>query len=220
MKKLTTTSHAVLSLLALHEWSAYELTQQMHRNVGLYWPRAERGIYDEVKNLVEHGLASVREEAAGRRPRSVYRITPAGRDALRSWLASPVAVPMSVESETVLRVAFAENGAPEDLLASLAALRAQVAAQAALSARVAEQYAAGDGPYPERVHVIGLVMSGLVAALEAWDAWARWAAAEVAAWPGTTEPPDPARAREIVAAAGGRAADLAGGRVGTRPGAS
>ena len=66
MKKLTTTSHAILSLLALREWSAYELTQQMHRNVGLYWPRAERGIYDEVKNLVDHGLASVTEVSSVR----------------------------------------------------------------------------------------------------------------------------------------------------------
>ena len=146
VKKLTTTSHAVLSLLAMRDWSAYELTQQMHRNVGLYWPRAERGIYDEVKNLVEHGLASVTDEGAGRRPRSVYRITPRGLAALRTWLASPVALPMQVESETVLRVAFAENGEPADVLAALAALRAQVAEQAGLAAHVAAQYATGDGP--------------------------------------------------------------------------
>lgn len=212
MKKLTTTSHAILSLLAMRPWSAYELTQQMHRNVGLYWPRAERGIYDEVKNLVEHGLADVDEEPQGRRPRSVYRITPAGRGALRGWLASPVATPMQLESETVLRLAFAENGSVDDVLRSLAALRAQVAEQAALAAQVTEQYAAGTGPYPDRVHVIALVSRFVVDQLAAWDTWARWAADEVASWPGTADPPDPARALAILGEVGSRAAGLAPGR--------
>jgi DNA-binding PadR family transcriptional regulator len=198
VKKLTTTSHAILSLLAVRPWSAYELTQQMHRSVGVYWPRAERGIYDEVKNLVAHGLAEVEEGFHGRRPRSIYRITPAGRDALREWLATPVNVGLEVESETVLRVAFAENGSREDVLHSLAALRTQIADHAELGATVGEQYLSGQGPYPQRVHVISLVMRFLIDHLEAVDAWARWATAEVETWDDVAAPPDPDRALAIV----------------------
>lgn len=212
MKKLTTTSYAILSLLAMRTWSAYELTQQMHRNVGLYWPRAERGIYDEVKNLTEHGLANVSDEAHGRRPRSVYRITPAGRRALRAWLATPVAVPLQVESEVVLRTAFAENGTREDLLASLAALRGQVAEQAELAARITEAYVTGEGPYPERLHVIALVTTYLVGHLAACDAWAAWAAAEVEVWAQAATPSDTIRDLEILREAHTRAAALTAAR--------
>jgi len=37
---LTTTSYAVLGLLAVRPWSSYELTQQMDRSLGRVWPRA------------------------------------------------------------------------------------------------------------------------------------------------------------------------------------
>ena len=84
MKELTTTSYALLGLLALKPWTTYELAQQMDRSLRNFWPRAQSKLYEEPKNLVEHGLAASEKQQVGRRPRTVYSITPGGRDALRA----------------------------------------------------------------------------------------------------------------------------------------
>ena len=54
---LTTTSYAILGLLAVKPWTTYELAQQMRRALGQFWPRAESKLYEEPKKLVAHGLA-------------------------------------------------------------------------------------------------------------------------------------------------------------------
>ena len=68
---LTTTSYAVLGLLAIQPWSTYELAKQMERTLYRVWPRARSRLYDEPKKLVAHGLAEARKESVGRRPASV-----------------------------------------------------------------------------------------------------------------------------------------------------
>ncbi len=51
MKALTTTSYAVLGLLAIRPWSTYELAKQMEVSLRNFWPRAERKLYDEPKEI-------------------------------------------------------------------------------------------------------------------------------------------------------------------------
>src|SRR5215813_6000700 len=104
-KPLTTTSYALLGLLRLRPWTTYELAKQVQRGLGWFWPRAERKLYDEPKNLVAHGLARATEEHTGNRPRTVYAITPAGRKALRLWLGEPSAPP-AFEFEAMVKVFF------------------------------------------------------------------------------------------------------------------
>ena len=188
MKKLTTTSYAILGLLALRPWSAYELSQQMRRNVGAFWPRAERGIYDEPKNLVAHGYATATDEQTGRRARTVYAITAAGRRALRAWLAED-STPPQFESEAVLRIAFAEHGRKGDAQRTLAALRAQVEEHRRLVTDVARAYLEGQGPYPERVHTISLVARFFADYYALLDSWAEWADGEIEAWGEIGRPP-------------------------------
>src|SRR6476661_9611826 len=122
VKELTTTSYAVLGLLALKPWTAYELSQQMQRSMTFIWPRAERAIYDEPKNLVAHGLAKSTSEPAGNRPRTVYRITAKGRRALAAWLEGPSAPP-AFESEAMVRATYAEYGDKGALLRTIDSLR-------------------------------------------------------------------------------------------------
>src|SRR5689334_14194107 len=85
-RPLTTTSFAILGLLSVRPWSAYELTGQMKRGLQYTWPRTETRIYQEPKNLVAHRLATARLEANGKRRRTVYSITSTGRRALARWL--------------------------------------------------------------------------------------------------------------------------------------
>src|SRR3989440_1164812 len=117
---LTTTSYAILGLLAIKPWTTYELTQQMDRSLGRFWPRAQSKLYEEPKKLVAEGLARASKEAVGRRRRTVYAITPKGRRALAAWLTEPGAGPV-LEFEQLLKVFFSENGTKADALATLAA---------------------------------------------------------------------------------------------------
>jgi DNA-binding PadR family transcriptional regulator len=199
MKKLGTTSYAILSLLALHPWSAYELSKQMRRNVGEFWPRAERGIYDEPKTLVEHGYASASEERQGRRSRTVYAITPAGRRALRSWLAKGDTAPPQFESEAVLRIAFAEQGPQRAALETLATLRAHAEERRRSITDIARTYVEGTGPYPDRIHTISLVTRFFADYYDLLDSWATWAATEIESWEDISRPPPHGAPEETLA---------------------
>ena len=107
MEPLASISYALLALLGLRDWSTYELARQLPRSVGLVWPRAEARLYGEARKLAGAGLAVTRSEPTGRRPRTVYAITRAGRDAVAAWLALPAAGP-SLEFEAMVKVAFAD----------------------------------------------------------------------------------------------------------------
>ncbi len=91
MSRLTTTSYAVLGQIALAPGSAYELTKRMRRNYRFFWPRAESRLYDEARRLVDAGLATGERSFTGRRARTRYALTAAGRRVLRAWLAEPPA---------------------------------------------------------------------------------------------------------------------------------
>jgi DNA-binding PadR family transcriptional regulator len=179
---LTTTSYAVLGLLAIRPWSTYELTRQMDRSLGRIWPRAQSKLYEEPKKLVSHGLATTSEEYAGRRARKVYAITPEGRAALAAWLHSPGAGPV-LEFEQLLQVFFSENGTRDDLLATLAAAREWGRARAAESAEAGRQYAEDAGPFPERLAQLLLTSRFLTDFYALVEDWARWAGEVTAAWP-------------------------------------
>ena len=81
----------------------------MSRNLRFFWPRAESHVYREVKRLVADGLATAEPGATGRRPRTVYAITDAGRTALAEWLAhAPGGV--TLEHDPLLRVFLRRAG--------------------------------------------------------------------------------------------------------------
>src|SRR5215831_6916386 len=124
MRPLTTTSYAVLGLLAIRPRSAYDLVSQIKRsNIRLIWPRAESKLYEEPKNLVAHGLASVRPvRAADRRRRTVYSITARGRRALGRWLGEPGGG-LLLEFENLVKVVYGDFGSREQLLANIRRIR-------------------------------------------------------------------------------------------------
>jgi PadR family transcriptional regulator, regulatory protein AphA len=198
VRKLTATSYAILGLLALRPWSAYELTKQVRRSLRFCWPRAETRLYQEPKNLVEHGLVKATTTAYGRRSRTEYAITAKGRKALRAWLGEPSAPPR-LESEALLRLFFAEHGTKGGLLATLTELEAHARALREQAVAQAAEYLAGTAPFPERIHILGLVGRFTLDHTALVAEWARWARAEVEQWPevGTAEvSPDVVRAFE------------------------
>ena len=180
--RLTTTSYALLGLLAIRPWSTYELTQQMDRSLGRIWPRATSKLYEEPKKLVALGFARSRVERVGERPRTVYSVTPKGRRALAAWMREPPAGPV-LEAEPLLRMFFADNGTRDDALAALAATRAWAGERNELNRAVGRDYLAGAGRFQERAACTMLVGRFLTDYYRLVAEWADWATAIVEAWP-------------------------------------
>lgn len=197
MRRPTTTSYLILGLLALRRWSTYELAQQMQRSIRYFWPRAESHIYEEPKKLVENGFATATREYAGKRPRTVYAITDEGRDALRAWLEEPGRGPL-VEFDGLVKALFAEQAGKAQLLATLAAVRADAERTRQHHAELAAELAETGGPFPERLHVNTLVLAFLWEQSEAVLRWLAWADQEVASWPDDASRPAGGKAPEVL----------------------
>jgi DNA-binding PadR family transcriptional regulator len=198
--RLTTTSYAILGLLAIQPWSTYELTKLMRRALLAVWPRAESNLYREPQRLVAAGLASGRRVDVGRRRRTEYAITPAGRRALREWLYSPAA-PTTIESEGALKVLFSDNASIETLQDRLAEFGAEAVASDEPWRAIAGDYLAGRGQFPERTHVNLLYW----VLLDRWARlradWARWASSVVERWPDERGPADRTETLRLLEAA-------------------
>jgi PadR family transcriptional regulator, regulatory protein AphA len=178
---LTTTSYAILGLLAVRPWTTYELAQQMQRALGYFWPRAESKLYEEPKKLVAHGLARATVEKTGRR-RTTYAITAKGRRALAAWVPTPGAGPV-LEFEQLVKVFFAEHGTREDLLATLASVRDGVDERTRAGASISRDYLEGRGPFPERLPWLIVSAQFLELMDRAVQEWAEWAIGVVETWP-------------------------------------
>ena len=196
MRELTTTSYAVLGLLSVRSWTAYELTKQMNRSLSHIWPRAVSAIYKEPKYLVAHGLATASVEDNGERRRTRYSITEEGRTALKQWLAQPSAPPQ-FESEALVRVEFAEQGGKEDLLRTLRDLRKQADESKDRLLAQLKGYVDEGAPFPERMHIHALIGPLMIEQAALLSDWARRAEEEVSRWPDVTAEAAP-RGLEII----------------------
>jgi DNA-binding PadR family transcriptional regulator len=179
----TTTSYAVLGLLSVRSWTTYELAKQVQRSLNWFWPRAERKLYDEPKQLAAQGYAVATERFTGKRRSREYAITDEGRAALTDWLGEPSA-PRTLEFEGMVKVFFADGGDLEQLRATLRAI-ADEAQQ-----RVAAIGALATGPqlFPERAHISALTLPLQLEQEAAVLRWARWALEQVEGWRDTTDP--------------------------------
>ena len=182
----TGTSYAVLGLLSLRSWTTYELAQQVRRSLNWFWPRAERKLYQEPKALVERGLATARTEHTGRRPRTVYTITPQGRAALAHWLDQPPA-PRSAESEAMVKVFFADAGDLGQLRTTLSR-QGEEAGERIESLAAMAQGSLEETAFPERLHLSALSLRLQLEQELAVLRWTRWARDQVDYWESTTDP--------------------------------
>jgi PadR family transcriptional regulator, regulatory protein AphA len=185
MDGLTTTSYAVLALLAVEPMTTYQLAKQMERTMRHIWPRAESVIYEEPKKLVAAGLATATVAHTGRRRSTTYAATEAGRSALKEWLAIPGAPP-SVEFEALLKVAFADHADLNTLRSNLEAIVVIADERVQYFTDRIDEYRRTGGPYPERLPVTMLIARYHQEQAAAALRWARWAQAQVESWEGVT----------------------------------
>jgi PadR family transcriptional regulator, regulatory protein AphA len=179
---MTTTSYAILGLLAVKPWTTHELVQQVDRSMRRIWPRAQSKLYEEPKKLVAHGFARATDDSVGRRRRTRYTITAKGRRALAQWLAEPGDGPV-LEFEQLLKITFADSGSKADILTNLDAARRWVVDQNEENLATARAYLEDRGLFPQRAALNQLGGTFLTGFYVMVARWVDWASAVVRDWP-------------------------------------
>jgi PadR family transcriptional regulator AphA len=178
----TATSFAILGLLAVQPWTAYELVAQAKRSLHWFWPRSEANLYAELKRLVERGHAEAEIVEGRRRQRTRYTITPEGLAALQDWLRTEPAGP-SLEIEGVLRVLFGDQGTREELCAALEATSRQARDRSAAGIAIIQQTLLNGGPFPQRLHLAEPIITLYAEILLLLIGWCDETLAEIKTWP-------------------------------------
>jgi PadR family transcriptional regulator AphA len=179
---LSTTSYAILGLLAVKSWTTHELVQQVDRSLRRIWPRAQSKLYEEPKKLVAHGFARATDDSVGRRRRTRYTITAKGRRALAAWLSEPGEGPI-LEFEQLLKISFTDSGTKADLVANLDATRAWLLTENEENLVTARAYLEGRGRFPERAalnQIVGRFLTDFYVTVAQWQ---QWASQVVESWP-------------------------------------
>jgi DNA-binding PadR family transcriptional regulator len=124
VEQVTLTECAVLGLLTRGERSGYDLLKTIERSVDFFWTPAKSQLYALLPRLVERGLLSARRVRQDRRPdKTLYRITPTGREALREGLEH--ASPAVDRNPFELRVFFGDHMRPGAVRTMIEARRDQ-----------------------------------------------------------------------------------------------
>jgi DNA-binding PadR family transcriptional regulator len=180
-EKLTTTSYAVLSQVAVRPWSAYELAQQRVRYFRYTWPAAESAIYREVKRLAKMGLIIGTKEYTGKRARTVYSISDTGTETLREWLGTPVS-PFSMDFEAMLRVFVAPLGTKEELIGTLEQVLADANDMLEFAAKVKQEFIDGINVTQDQVYIRAIAVDFFTNHVLTVAAWAERSLEEVDQW--------------------------------------
>ena len=142
---LPNTAYVILGFLAREPRSGYEIKQAVDNSTRFFWAASYGQIYPELRRLEAAGLVESERDDSGSRKRTVHRITPAGRAALRRWVGEPAAS-TELRDEKLLKLFFtgAAGGARAErtaieILAGHAAEHAEIAERLeALEPAVAE----------------------------------------------------------------------------------
>jgi DNA-binding PadR family transcriptional regulator len=124
MDPRTRTELAVLGLLAWSgESSGYELHTRAGRSVGFIWAPARSQLYSILPRLVDAGLVTSRGVTQAKRPdKQLYKLTSAGKAALRAWV-NERQPPEPDRNPLLLQLFFGYHGDPEALLEHVRARR-------------------------------------------------------------------------------------------------
>lgn len=124
--------YAVLGALTIKPMSGYDLRGFFEQSVSFFWTESYGQIYPILKQLQAEGMATTAEarEGSTHPRRTVYAITPRGRDALAAWLREPAEHQVG-RTEILLKLFFAGQGDPADARRLIAEFRGFHAARLA-----------------------------------------------------------------------------------------
>ena len=117
--------HAVLALLASGESHGYEIKTSFEESVGPQWGEVNIGhVYQVLDRCVRDGLVTRRHVTQSRRPdKTVYRLTPEGKQELERWLEAPFVRQSGYRDDFFLKLLAASRLGGEQLRRVLAVQR-------------------------------------------------------------------------------------------------
>jgi PadR family transcriptional regulator AphA len=120
--ELSNTAYVILGMLAWRPMSGYEIKSLVDKSTRLFWAASYGQIYPELRRLAEAGLIEGKANPQGGRKRNVYRLTHAGRQELRAWLAADPQV-FELRDEALLKLFFADAAGSDSAASTLDAKR-------------------------------------------------------------------------------------------------
>lgn len=112
-------AQALLAALSREPLSGYDLTRHFDGSLGYFWQASHQQIYRELAKLAQQAQLKVTVQAQQKRPdRKVYSITPAGKEALLSWLQSSVQ-PVAIRDDLLVKLYAGGWAEPQCLLREL-----------------------------------------------------------------------------------------------------
>jgi len=138
--ELSLFSYEIMGLVGRGGAGAHDLLRMARRARLLDWA-GESQYYVEPKRLARLGFLEARKEPGRTRPRTVYTLTPKGREAVGEYARTPLKV-TPVKSEALVRLLLADLVGDEVTRESFATLRddvAELAVRVGESARVADE---------------------------------------------------------------------------------
>jgi PadR family transcriptional regulator, regulatory protein AphA len=110
--RLTPTSYIVLGLIERSdEATPYELKRLVAAGIGNLWSLQHAQLYTEPERLTRAGYLAETRERGGRR-RKRYKLTAAGREALRAWVSEPTDELPELRDVALLKLFFDADAQP------------------------------------------------------------------------------------------------------------
>lgn len=169
MSRQPKTRFAVLGMLTHGPMTGYRLRQEITATVGHFWRESFGQLYPTLAALEAEGLVA-RDVGQGTSERSTpLRITPAGRDALRAWLATEAESLSPERNELLLQLFFGRHAGAGVLEGHLARHRTRLEDALERYQDLERVIAAQDSP--DRTYWLVTVRHGLalVRASLAWN---------------------------------------------------
>lgn len=111
--------YALLALLGDGEAHGYQLLKRFTERIGPFWHPNIGQIYQLLHELERRGLVARRDQRAGTRLRRLFRLTPRGERALRTWLTRRPGWPPPLRDEIFVRLLAAEREGSDALARQL-----------------------------------------------------------------------------------------------------
>ena len=162
MLQLNGIAPVILGFLSWGPRSGYAIKQIVDRSTRFFWAASYGSIYPQLRRLEDEGLIEGAESPTGARQRKIYRLTPAGREALERWLLDAGAG-CELRDAGLLRIFFAGVLGPEDAVQAVREFRAEHERTAAVLRDVQESPGRPKGGYPELVLEYGIGLHGWIA---------------------------------------------------------
>lgn len=122
-----------MAAIGEHGATTPELVDMFGRG-GMFWTSSPSQVYSEPKRLLRLGWVVAEKQTAKTRNRTLYRLTPQGRQALRAWLRAPAGFP-KLQHEAAIRLFAGDMIEDQEILESLQQLREDIARMGAAVAR-------------------------------------------------------------------------------------